>query len=78
MLDAGQERKPQLEEQGREETEAYERRKHKLEVLTPDQYKALTKKTTEDFLTRYPNALRSAPKTIDEPIFAPTGGRTWL
>jgi hypothetical protein len=34
--------------------------------LTPDQYKALYEKTKEDFLARYPNVLRSAPKTIEE------------
>ena len=61
-----QERQKQLEEQGREEAEAYERGKQKLEALALDQYKALYEKTKEDFLARYPNALRSAPKTIEE------------
>ena len=61
-----QERQRQLEEQGREETEAYEEAKCKMEALSPDQYQALYEKTKQEFLARYPNALRSAPRTIDE------------
>ena len=61
-----QERQRQLEEQGREEAEAYEKGKRKIEALSPDQYQALYEKTKQEFLARYPNALRSAPKTIDE------------
>jgi hypothetical protein len=61
-----QERQKQLEEQGREEAEAYERGKRKLEALSRDQYQQLYDKTKQAFLARYPNALRSAPKTIDD------------
>jgi len=60
------ERQKQLSEQGRAEAEAYERGKRKLEALSPDEYRTLHEKTKQEFLKRYPNALRSAPKTIED------------
>jgi hypothetical protein len=57
-----------LQEQGREEAEAYQRGKTGIESLSPDEYQALYEKSRAALLARYPNALRSAPKTIENLI----------
>jgi hypothetical protein len=58
----------ELQEQGREEAEAYEKGKTGIEALSQDEYQALYEKSRNALLARYPNALRSAPKTIENLI----------
>ena len=60
------ERLRQIQEQGREEAEAIELGKRRLEAMTAAEYQAIYEKTKSEFLARYPNALRSAPKTIED------------
>jgi predicted transcriptional regulator len=60
------ERLRQIQEQGREEAEAIELGKRRLEAMSADEYQAIYEKTKSEFLSRYPNALRSAPKTIED------------
>jgi hypothetical protein len=62
------ERLKKLQEQGREEAEAYQRGKTGIESLSQDEYQALYEKSRAALLARYPNALRSAPKTIENLI----------
>jgi hypothetical protein len=61
-----QERLRQIQEQGREEADALELGKKKLDAMSPSEYQAMYEKTKSAFLERYPNALRSAPKTIED------------
>jgi hypothetical protein len=60
------ERLRQIQEQGREEAEAIELGKRRLEAMSAAEYQAIYEKTKSEFLARYPNALRSAPKTIED------------
>jgi hypothetical protein len=60
------ERLRQIQEQGREEAEAIELGKTRLEAMSAAEYQAVYEKTKSEFLARYPNALRSAPKTIED------------
>jgi hypothetical protein len=60
------ERLRQIQEQGREEADALELGKRRLDAMSPSEYQAMYEKTKSAFLARYPNALRSAPKTIDD------------
>ncbi len=62
------ERLRQIQEQGREEAEAIELGKRRLEAMSAPEYQAIYEKTKSEFLARYPNALRSAPKTIENLI----------
>ena len=56
----------QIQEQGREEADALELGKRRLDAMSPSEYQAMYEKTKSAFLARYPNALRSAPKTIED------------
>jgi hypothetical protein len=56
----------QIQEQGREEADAIELGKRRLDAMSPAEYQAMYEKTKSAFLARYPNALRSAPKTIED------------
>jgi predicted transcriptional regulator len=56
----------QIQEQGREEADALELGKRRLDAMSPSEYQAMYEKTKSAFLERYPNALRSAPKTIED------------
>lgn len=60
------ERLRQIQEQGREEADAIELGKKRLDAMSPSEYQAMYEKTKSAFLARYPNALRSAPKTIED------------
>lgn len=60
------ERLKALQDQGREEAEAYENGKKLLENMSKSDYKALYERTRTELLSRYPNVLRSAPKTVDD------------
>jgi hypothetical protein len=60
------ERLRQIQEQGREEADALELGKRRLDAMSPSEYQAMYEKTKSAFLARYPNALRSAPKTIED------------
>lgn len=60
------ERLRQIQEQGREEADALELGKRRLDAMSPSEYEAMYEKTKSAFLARYPNALRSAPKTIED------------
>ena len=60
------ERLRQIQEQGREEADAIELGKRRLDAMSPSEYQAMYEKTKSAFLARYPNALRSAPKTIED------------
>ena len=60
------ERLRQIQEQGREEADAIELGKRRLDAMSPTEYQAMYEKTKSAFLARYPNALRSAPKTIED------------
>jgi predicted transcriptional regulator len=60
------ERLRQIQEQGREEADALELGKTRLDAMSPSEYQAMYEKTKTAFLARYPNALRSAPKTIED------------
>jgi len=60
------ERLRQIQEQGREEADAIELGKRRLDAMSPAEYQAMYEKTKSAFLARYPNALRSAPKTIED------------
>jgi len=55
-----------LEDEGREEAEAYEKGKKLLEKMSKSEYQALYERTRNELLTRFPNVLRSAPKTVDD------------
>jgi predicted transcriptional regulator len=61
-----EERLRQIQEQGREEADALELGKRRLDAMSPSEYQAMYEKTKSAFLARYPNALRSAPKTIED------------
>jgi predicted transcriptional regulator len=61
-----EERLRQIQEQGREEADALELGKTRLDAMSPSEYQAMYEKTKTAFLARYPNALRSAPKTIED------------
>jgi predicted transcriptional regulator len=63
-----EERLRQIQEQGREEADALELGKRRLDAMSPSEYQAMYEKTKSAFLARYPNALRSAPKTIEDLI----------
>ena len=60
------ERLRQIQEQGREEADALDLGKRRLDAMSPSEYQAMYEKTKSAFLARYPNALRSAPKTIED------------
>jgi predicted transcriptional regulator len=60
------ERLRQIQEQGREEADALELGKRRLDAMSPSEYQAMYEATKSAFLARYPNALRSAPKTIED------------
>ena len=60
------ERVKALEDEGREEAEAYEKGKKLLEKMSKSEYQALYERTRNELLTRFPNVLRSAPKTVDD------------
>jgi predicted transcriptional regulator len=60
------ERLRQIQEQGREEADAIELGKRRLDAMSSSEYQAMYEKTKSAFLARYPNALRSAPKTIED------------
>jgi predicted transcriptional regulator len=63
-----EERLRQIQEQGREEADALELGKRRLDAMSPSEFQAVYEKTKSAFLARYPNALRSAPKTIEDLI----------
>ena len=60
------ERLKALQDQGRAEATAYEEAKKRLENMSESDYQALYERTKQELLKRYPNVLRSAPKTVEE------------
>jgi predicted transcriptional regulator len=60
------ERLREIQEQGREEADAIELGKKRLDAMPRSEYQAMYEKTKSAFLARYPTALRSAPKTIED------------
>jgi len=60
------ERLKALQDEGREEAAAYEQAKKLLENMSKVEYQALYQRIRDEFLNRYPQVLRSAPKTVED------------
>jgi hypothetical protein len=60
------ERLKALQDEAREEAEAYENGKRLLQRMSKSEYQALYQRTKNELFNRYPNVLRSAPKTMED------------